>query len=49
MLPPLPQPQADIPDDGGDSPDEGPIEAEFVDEENGSTEWPAAAQPGSRS
>lgn len=45
FAPPLPQPQADIPADGADGEDEGPIEAEFVDDEH-TTEWPAAAQPG---
>lgn len=49
FAPPLPQPQADIPDDGDDAMDEGPIEAEFVDDEPGQpTAWPEAAQPGSR-
>lgn len=42
---PVPQPSAAIPDEDGGG-DEGPIEAEFVDDEPAS-EWPAAAQPGS--
>lgn len=44
FAPPLPQPQADIPDDGTTGDDEGPIEAEFVDDEPGQ-QWPAVAQP----
>lgn len=45
FAPQLPQPHADVPDDGMDGGDEGPIEAEFVDDEP-AREWPAAAQPG---
>ena len=49
FAPPLPQPQADLPDDGDDVMDEGPIEGEFVDDEPGQpAAWPEAAQPGSR-
>jgi recombination protein RecT len=44
FAPQLPQPQADIPDDGTAGDDEGPIEAEFVDDEPGQ-QWPAVAQP----
>ena len=48
FAPALPQPQAEIPDDGDEAMDEeGPIEGEFVDDEPGQTEWPTAAQPGS--
>jgi len=48
FAPALPQPQAEIPDDGDEAmDDEGPIEGEFVDDEPGQTEWPSAAQPGS--
>lgn len=43
--PPLPQPQADIPDDGDGSEDDGPIEAEFVDDEPSQQPWPTTAQP----
>ncbi len=42
---PLPQQPTAVGDDG---PDEGPIEAEFVDDEPGNTDWPTTAQPGSR-
>lgn len=45
FAPPLPQPQAALPDDGGEDEDEGPIEAEFVDDEPAPS-WPAAAAPG---
>lgn len=42
FAPALPQPQADIPGDGNDAmDDEGPIEAEVVDDEP--TDWPATA------
>lgn len=48
FAPELPQPHADIPVDGtAELDDEGPIEAEFVDDEPGSTDWPATAAPGS--
>jgi recombination protein RecT len=48
FAPALPQPQADIPDDGDDAMDEdGPIEGELVDDEPAAG-WPEAAQPGSR-
>ncbi|MYS16576.1 hypothetical protein GTW73_21870, partial [Streptomyces sp. SID4982] len=43
FAPPLPS--AEIPDDGDDAIDEGPIEGEFVDDEPGQQTWPAAAQP----
>lgn len=38
-------PQAPMPESGGNDEDEGPIEAEFVDDEPGAREWPAVAQP----
>ena len=44
FAPPLPQPSVDLPDEEGDADDEGPIEAEFVDDEPRAA-WPAAAQP----
>ena len=48
FAPALPQSSADIPDDGDSAmDDDGPIEAEFVDEEPRPAQWPAAAQPGS--
>lgn len=40
---PMPQPPAAA---GGADEDEGPIEAEFVDEPAGDTGWPQVAQPG---
>ncbi|MFI2426557.1 recombinase RecT [Streptomyces sp. NPDC018955] len=43
FAPPLPQPKADLPDEGDDAEDEGPIDAEFVDDEP--TPWPEVAQP----
>lgn len=43
--PALPQPSVGLSDEGDHSEDEGPIEAEFVDDEPGAREWPAAAQP----
>lgn len=47
FAPQLPQPSAGLPEEGDDGiTDEGPIEAEFVDDEPGSSDWPAAAQPG---
>lgn len=47
FAPALPQPSAGLPEEGDDGiADEGPIEAEFVDDEPGSKDWPAAAQPG---
>jgi recombination protein RecT len=46
FAPQLPQPQADLPTDGTDDmDDEGPIDAEFVDDEPGAQSWPATAQP----
>lgn len=46
FAPSLPQPSVDIPDDGDSAMDEdGPIEAEFVDDEPGATQWPNVAQP----
>jgi recombination protein RecT len=47
FAPPLPQPSADLPDDGDDGEEDGPIEGEFVDEDHAPAQWPAAAQPGS--
>lgn len=48
FAPQLPQPSADLPDDGDDDGEEdGPIEAEFIDEEHTPAQWPTAAQPGS--
>jgi recombination protein RecT len=45
FAPQLPQPSAGLPDDGDEAiGDEGPIEAEFVDDEPGQ-QWPAVAQP----
>lgn len=44
FAPPLPQPSVDLPDEEGDEGDEGPIEAEFVDDEPRAYR-PAAAQP----
>lgn len=41
----MPQPSADLPDDDSDQADEGPIEAEFVDDEPAAG-WPTTAQPG---
>lgn len=38
-------PQAPMPESGGSDEDEGPIEAEFVDEEPSAREWSAVAQP----
>jgi recombination protein RecT len=46
FAPPLPPPSVDIPDEGDESDDEGPIDAEFVDDE--ATGWPDAARPGSK-
>ncbi|MGW4493836.1 recombinase RecT [Streptomyces sp. NPDC004376] len=43
FAPPLPS--AEIPDDGDDAIDEGPIEGEFVNDEPGQQTWPTAAQP----
>lgn len=43
FAPALPQPSVELPDEG----DDGPIEGEFVDDEPGSVEWPAATRPGS--
>lgn len=48
FAPPLPQPSADLPDEGDDGDEEGPIEVEFVDDEPSNTDWPTATQPGSR-
>jgi recombination protein RecT len=48
FAPQLPQPSVDLPDDGdGDGEEDGPIEAEFIDEEHTPAQWPATAQPGS--
>ena len=47
FAPSLPQPSVDLPDEGDDGEEDGPIEAEFVDEETGPAQWPTAAQPGS--
>lgn len=45
FAPQLPQPQADLPADGTDGmDDEGPIDAEFVDDEPAQS-WPPVAQP----
>lgn len=45
--PSMPQPSVDLPDEDGEDEDEGPIEAEFVDDDHGSASWPETAQPGS--
>lgn len=43
--PSLPQPMADLPDDDLANEDDGPIDAEVLNDEPGA--WPAVAQPGS--